>query len=186
MASGRWRKVPVVMCFVMCVGLLCGLAGPVLAQPWPMPEVVLEVHPCERGAGWHTGQYLGVAPWKRYSTSAHSGYWWQDYVFAASGALWIQVTAQNWNSSQIGYAEDDNTYVWINGVYPSDYDGIQTGPAGGWQWRGSLENGERWTLRFLVLGPPGAQLLRIGCDESPVVWWVKVTDLEEQMIYPEQ
>ena len=145
------------------------------------PEVVLEVHPNERGAGWHTGQYLGIDAWKRKSTSAHSGYWWQDYEFAGSGLFWIQACAQNWDKAQVGYAgtqDDDNTYLFINGGYPADYDGIQTGPAGSWQWRGDLEHGQRWTLRFLALGKPGPQLLRVGCDESPVVWWVKVTDLE--------
>jgi hypothetical protein len=54
-------------------------------------------------------------------------YWWHDYVFAASGVLWIQVCAQNWAMYQTGFADDDDMRISINGIIPSDYDGIQNG-----------------------------------------------------------
>jgi hypothetical protein len=110
---------------------------------------------------------------------------WQKYVFAASGLLWVQVCAQNWDSFQKGYASDDNTWLDVNGVKPVDWDGIQNGPPGGWQWVGNKEKGQRWTLRFLCFGQLGKQSLMIGADESPLVWWIKVTDLEELWIFPD-
>jgi hypothetical protein len=171
-----------------CLAVLCGLAGPALAQGWPGPPVVLEVHPNERAPGQTPSQFLGVAPWTQPTVSPHASYVWQKYVFAASDTLWIQICAQNmagWQQS--GHSDDDNTWMTINGFMLIDYDGIQQGNPGGWQWRGSKEQGQRWTLRFLWWGGgQGTQThnLWIGADESPILWWIKVTDLEEVWIFP--
>jgi hypothetical protein len=153
----------------------------------PGAKVVLEVHPNERAPGQTPKQFLGLAPWTQPTTSAHPSYVWQKYVFAAGDNLWIQICAQNWDRWQKGYASDDNTWLDLNGVKLADWDGIQNGPPGGWQWVGSKEKGQRWTLRFLwVGGMQGIQThnLWIGADESPLLWWIKVTDLEEASIYP--
>jgi hypothetical protein len=115
-------------------------------------------------------------------------YWWEHYRFVGSDALWIQVCAQNWNATQNGTGDDDNIRMRIDGFVPVDYDLIQNGPWGAYQWKGSKENGHRWTLRFLYLGPSPLPLLhavQFEADETPVIWWIKVTDLQEQMIYPE-
>jgi hypothetical protein len=173
------------------MAVICGIAGPALAQgqgPWPMPPVVLEVHPNERAPGTDTGQSIGVAPWTRPSPTQPSMYWWQHYRFVASDTLWIQVCAQNWNLTQNGTGDDDNIRMRIDGFVPVDYDLIQNGPWGAYQWKGSKESGHRWTLRFLYLGLspiPVLHALQFEADETPVIWWVKVTDLTEQMIYPE-
>jgi len=187
MMNGRLGKSVAVVGLLTCAALLCGLAAPALAQGWPVPEVVLEVHPNERGDGVSAvagNQFIGAAPWSKPVPGPVATYWWQDYVFAASGHLWIQVCAQNWSKAQNGGIDDDNTMLFINGVFPADWDGIQTGVPGASQWRGDLEKAQRWTLRFLVMGKSGKQLLRIGADETPVVWWVKVTDLEPGEIMP--
>ena len=176
---------------LMCMLVVCGLAGPVSAQVWPMPEVLLEVHPNERGVG-SSNNYIGSLPWIQTTIADNPTYWAQKWVFAAGDpvdptavTLWIQVCAQNWNWVQKGYANgNDLTKMEINGVVPPDYDGIATGVA--WQWRGKKDKGDRLTLRFLVPAASGKQLLRIGMDESPVIWWIKVTDLEDQVVYPEE
>jgi hypothetical protein len=99
-------------------------------------------------------------------------------------ALYIEVCAQNWSSAQKGYAANDRMKLQINGLVPTDYDGIQTGVPGSWQWLGKNEMGKRVTLRFLVFGTQGKQALWLGAGESPLVWWIKVTDLEEHLVYP--
>jgi hypothetical protein len=145
-----------------------------------IPQVLLEVHPNERAPGASDPQFLGWDPWTQPTSSPASSYWWKKYEFYANGPVWIQVCAQNWDSSQKGYGDDDNTKMQINGLTPSDYDGIQTGAA--YQWSGSKEKGARRTLRFLHVGAPGKHSLWIGADESPVLWWIKVTDLEPGVI----
>jgi hypothetical protein len=156
--------------------------------PIPAPQTLLEVHPNERAPGQVASQFLGGAPWTQPTTSPHASYVWKKYVFAGSDTLWIQVCAQNmagWQQS--GHSDDDNTWMTINGVMLPDYDGIQQGNPWGWQWRGSKEQGQRWTLRFLWAGGlQGIQThnLWVGADESPLLWWVKVTDLEPQLVYP--
>ena len=147
-----------------------------------VPRVLLEVHPNERAPGAFDPQLLGWAPWTQPTSSPASTYWWKKYEFYANGPIWIQVCAQNWNQWQKGYAADDNTWVEVNGIKPIDYDGIQQGNPGGWQWVGSKENGQRWTLRFLHVGAPGKHSLWIGADESPVLWWLKVTHLAPGVI----
>ena len=156
--------------------------------PASIPHVLLEVHPNERAPGTNTGQSIGVAPWTRPSPTQPSMYWWEHYRFVGSDALWIQVCAQNWNATQNGTGDDDNIRLRIDGFVPVDYDLIQNGPWGAYQWKGSKENGHRWTLRFLYLGPSPLPLLhavQFEADETPVIWWIKVTDLQEQMIYLE-
>jgi len=150
--------------------------------PIPIPEVLLEVHPNERAPGAIDPQFLGWDPWTQPTSSPANSYWWKKYEFYANGPVWIQVCAQNWDKWQKGYASDDNTWLDVNGIKLADYDGIQSGPPGGWQWVGSKENGQRWALRFLHLGTPGKQDLWIGADESPLLWWIKVTDLEPGFI----
>jgi len=196
MRSGRRGCRLELLAGVIMAVMVAGLAAPGCAQigPWPMPEVLLEVHPNERAPGMGTAWYLGGAPWTQPMAGPPQGsYWWQKYEFAAGDpgqgqggpvALWIQVCAQNWDKTQKGYADHDDTKLYVNGVAPVDYDLIQTGPAGGWQWLGQNEAGKRITLRFLVPSVQGKQSLWIGADESPALWWIKVTDLEEHMVYP--
>ncbi len=156
-------------------------------QAGPTPAVVLEVHPNERAQGRAAGAggpSLGGPYWVDPINKLVAVYWWQEYKFAASGVLWVQVCAQNWAGAQNGDGDDDNTKVAVNGVALADYDGIQNGAPGGWQWIGSTEQGQRWTLRFLAIGAPGMQSVKIAADQAPVLWWVKVTDLEPQVISP--
>ncbi len=157
------------------------------AQPAVVPQVLLEVHPNERAPGRAAGAggaSLGGPYWVDPIGKLVAVYWWQEYKFAASGVLWVQVCAQNWTGTQNGDGDDDNTKVAVNGVALADYDGIQNGPPGGWQWIGATEAGQRWTLRFLAVGAPGMQSVKIAADQAPVLWWVKVTDLEPQVISP--
>jgi len=156
----------------------------VFVTPSTPPEVLLEVHPNERAPGASTAQYLGKEPWTQPSTTPAATYWWQMHEFAAHGPLWIQLCAQNWDSAQKGYAGNDRTKLVVNGLTPTDYDLMQTGAPGSWQWLGKNEKGKRVTLRFLTPTTPGKQALWIGAAESPVLWWLKVTDLEPDVIEP--
>ncbi len=156
-------------------------------EPALQPDVLLEVHPDERAQGRAAGPggaSLGGPYWVDPINTARGSYWWKEYRFAASGVLWVQVCAQNWTGTQNGDGDDDNTKVAVNGVALADYDGIQSGAPGGWQWIGATEAGQRWTLRFLYLGQGGLQRVEIAADQAPVLWWVKVTDLEPQVIEP--
>jgi len=148
----------------------------------PVSQVLLEVHPNERAPGVGTPWIIGGAPWSQPTSSPAGSYWWKKYEFAAHGPLWIQACAQNWDKTQKGYADHDDTKLQVNGAAPTDYDLIQTGPAGGWQWLGQNEGGKRVALRFLVPCTPGKQTLWIGADESPALWWLKVIDLEPGLI----
>jgi len=150
--------------------------------PYPVPEVLLEVHPNERAPGVGTNQYIGKSPWSQPTSSPAGSYWWKKYEFAAHGPLWIQVCAQNWDKTQKGYGDHDDTKLTVNTVTVVDYDGIQSGAPGTWQWTGGAESGQRVTLRFLVSVTPGKQNLWIGADESPVLWWLKVIDLEPGVV----
>jgi len=151
-------------------------------RTYPAPGVVLELHPNERAPGATTNQYLGKPPWTQPTSSPAGSYWWKKYEFAAHGPLWIQVCAQNWDKTQKGYADHDDTKLYVNGAAPTDYDLIQSGAPGTWQWTGGMESGKRVTLRFLVPCTPGKQVLWIGADESPALWWLKVIDLEPGVI----
>ena len=150
----------------------------------PVPNVVLELHPNERAPGMNTPWILGGAPWTQPMAGPPQGsYWWKKYEFAAHGPLWIQVCAENWDKTQKGYLDHDDTKLQVNGVAPTDYDGIQSG-TGSWQWTGGAESGKRVTLRFLVPCTPGKQTLWVGADESPALWWLKVIDLEPEAVEP--
>jgi len=200
MRSGRRGCRLEVLAGVIMAVMVAGLAAPICAQvgPWPMPEVLLEVHPNERAPGKSTSWYLGGAPWTQPMIGPFGSYWWQKYEFAAGDpwqapggpvALWVQICAQNWDKLQKGYADHDDTqlqFPLLGPLVPVDYDGIQSGVAGTWQWAGGAESGKRTTLRFLVLTTQGKQTMWIGADESPVLWWIKVSDLEEHMVYPIQ
>jgi hypothetical protein len=157
------------------------------AAPWgqPIPEVLLEVHPNERAPGSSNGQVIGGNAWTRPAHVPGAMYWWKHHRFVGSDALWIQVCAQNWNAIQNGTGDDDNIRLRIDGFVPVDYDLIQNGPWGAYQWKGSKENGHRWTLRFLYLGAsplPVLHALQFEADETPVIWWIKVTDLEPEVL----
>ena len=156
-----------------------------LTMPPAVPQVLLEVHPNERAPGAGTNQYLGKQPWTQPTSSPAGSYWWKKYEFAAHGPLWVQVCAQNWDKVQKGYADHDDTqlqFPLLGPLIPVDYDGIQSGAPGTWQWAGGAESGKRTTLRFLVPVTPGKQVLWIGAYESPVLWWLKVTELEPGVI----
>lgn len=177
---------------VVYVLVLCCWAVPALAQqgPWPMPQVLLEVHPNERAPGQFSNQYIGGPPWTNPGTGPSGSYFWQYHVFAGSDVLWIQVCAQCWTKTQnqpFAGLDDDNMMLDINGLRPPDYDWIMSG-TGSWQWRGDKMFGKRHTYRFLYIDPLGPGIwkhqISIGADEAPVLWWLKVTDLEEQMVYP--
>jgi uncharacterized membrane protein len=160
------------------------------AAPWgqPIPEVLLEVHPNERAPGSTTAQSIGGKAWTRPAHVPGAMYWWKHHRFVGSDALWIQVCAQNWNATQNGTGDDDNIRMRIDGFVPVDYDLIQNGPWGAYQWRGDKEHGHRWTLRFLYLGAsplPVLHALQFEADETPVIWWIKVTDLEPGVIEAE-
>jgi len=153
----------------------------------PAPNVVLELHPNERAPGASTNQYLGKQPWTQPTSSPAGSYWWKKYEFAAHGPLWVQICAQNWDKVQKGYGDHDDTqlqFPLLGPLVPVDYDGIQSGAPGTWQWAGGAESGKRTTLRFLVPCLPGKQALWIGADESPVLWWLKVIDLEPGVVEP--
>ena len=150
-------------------------------------RVLLEVHPNERAPGVGTNQYIGGQPWSQPTSSPASSYWWKKYEFAAHGPLWVQICAQNWDKTQKGYGDHDDTqlqFPLLGPLIPVDYDGIQSGAPGTWQWAGGAESGKRTTLRFLVPCLPGKQALWIGADESPALWWLKVIDLEPGYIGP--
>jgi immune inhibitor A len=150
-----------------------------------VPEVLLEVHPNERAPGSSTGQAIGGKAWTRPAHAVGPMYWWKHHRFVGSDTLWIQVEAQNWNAGQNGTGDDDNLRVRIDGFTPVDYDLIQNGPLGSWQWKGSVESGHRWTLRFLYPGAspiPKLHALQFEADETPAIWWVKVTDLEPGVV----
>ena len=156
--------------------------GTVLLKLQPVRPVLLEVHPNERAPGVGTNQYIGGQPWSQPTSSPAGSYWWKKYEFAAHGPLWIQVCAQNWDKNQKGYGDHDDTKLQVNGAAPTDYDLIQSGAPGTWQWTGGMESGQRVTLRFLVPCTPGKQTLWLGADESPALWWLKVIDLEPGII----
>ncbi len=187
MADRGARGRAVVIALLLC-GAVLWTGGVGLAQV-PEPAVLLEVHPNERAPGSATGPggaYLGGPFWVDPISTNRASYWWQKYrFFSSSGLLWVQVCAQNWSTAQTGDGDDDMMKVAINGVALGDYDGIQNGAAGSYQWIGDAELGQRWTLRFLALGQGGLQRLEIAADQAPVVWWIKVTDLEPYVIGPQ-
>jgi len=147
--------------------------------PLPLPEVLLEVHPNERAPGPGSIPMVGTTPWQASMTGPGGVYEWKKYQFEASGDLWVQVCGQTWSASQNFPVGADKIRVDFDGVKLTDWWGIQSGPAGGPQWDGNVDRGKRLTLEFLVPGvSAGLHTLKVNADETPVLWWVKVCDLE--------
>jgi Tol biopolymer transport system component len=149
-----------------------------------IPEVVLEVHPNERGPGpTAVNKMPGLDYWTWPVLGSGSSYTWKEYDFAGSGNLWIQVCAQNFsafqNSQNGSLAQEDLLKLTIDGIVPTDFWGIQSGAPGSYQWKGSAEKGTRVTLEFLPVGlSPGLHQLTFDAQMSPIIYWVKVHDLE--------
>ena len=180
-----WLMPVVVM--VLCGVLLSTAAvGPASAVV-PLPQILLEVHPNERGEGPPTTTLDNGGPFWIWPTPSGSGsYDMEVYQFFGSGSLWIQVCAQAYSASQNlannGFAKEDIVKMLIDGQTPSDVWGIQSGLVGKAQWRGSVDAGQRLTLEFLVTQlVPGKHTLRFTASMCPVIWWIKVYDLEERM-----
>jgi len=148
------------------------------AQTYPAPQILLEVHPNERAPGPGSVLMIGTAPWQASMTGPGGVYEWKKYQFEASGDLWVQVCGQAWSASQNSPVGADKIRVDFDGVKLTDWWGIQSGPAGGPQWDGNVDRGKRLTLEFLVPGvSPGLHTLKVNADETPVLWWVRVTEL---------
>jgi uncharacterized membrane protein len=152
--------------------------------PLPLPEVLLEVHPNERGPG-PTGvnRSPGLDYWAWPTLASGSSYTWKEYDFDGSANLWIQVCAQNFsayqNSQNASLPQEDLLKLTIDGIVPSDVWGIQSGAPGSYQWKGSAEKGTRVTLEFLPVGlSPGLHQLVLDAQMSPIIYWIKVYDLE--------
>jgi Tol biopolymer transport system component len=152
--------------------------------PAPLPQVLLEVHPNERGPGpTAVNRFPGLDYWTWPALVSGSAYTWKEYDFDGSASLWIQVCAQNFsafqNSQNASLPQEDLLKLTIDGIVPSDFWGIQSGAAGSYQWKGSAEKGKRVTLEFLPAGlTPGLHQLVLQAQMSPAIYWVKVHDLE--------
>jgi immune inhibitor A len=144
-----------------------------------VPQAVLEVHPNERAQGPGGGTKLGTAPWQPSGLGPGGWYEWKRYEFDGSGNLWIQVCAQCFNSNQNAVGDSDKLMMKIDGQTPNDAWGIMSGVPGVYQWNGNTDSGNRLTLEFLATGlTPGQHTLQFSADETPIIWWVKVYDLE--------
>jgi hypothetical protein len=152
-------------------------------RPTGLPTL-LEVHPNERGPGpAAVARSHGLDYWAWPSLGSSAAYTWKVYDFGGSGNLWVQVCAQTFsayqNSQNGSLAKEDWLKLIIDGLVPADVWGIQSGPPGGLQWQGSSETGKRLTLEFLAIGlTPGPHQLKLLAQMSPIIYWVKVYDLE--------
>jgi hypothetical protein len=159
--------------------------------PSPLPQVLLEVHPNERGPGpTAVTRFPGLDYWTWPTLASGSAYTWKQYDFDGSANLWVQVCAQNFsafqNSQNGSLAQEDLLKLILDGVVLSDFWGIQSGAPGSYQWKGSAETGNRVTLEFLALGlTPGLHQLVLQAKMSPVIYWIKVHDFEARY-EPEQ
>jgi len=163
----------------------CGLAGCGRGGAGA-PQVLLEVHPNERGQGPPTTSLrTGVSP-SEWPVPANAGsYAWKVYQFYGSRNLRIQVCAQTYasfqNKAKNGFGNGDALLMNIDGVTPKDLWEIQSGPAGGAQWDGDKDQGKRVTLEFLVTGlEPGKHTLDFAATMCPIIYWIKVCDLEQR------
>jgi len=155
----------------------------------PDLQALLEVHPNERGQGPPTTTLKTGGPfWTWPTPSGSGGYTWKIYRFGGSGSLWIQVCAQNYaafqNKPNTGFGNGDTLMLVVDGVVtPSDVWGIQSGPAGGYQWKGDVDMGKRLELEFCVTGlTPGPHTLRLTASMCPAIYWIKVYDLEPRSV----
>jgi hypothetical protein len=185
------------VCLLIVVSVvLCGLAAtlwtasPAEAQLLNPPQILLEVHPNERAPGITGVNRMpgtNFSPWP--VLGAGGRYSWKEYDFVGSQYLWIQVCAQNFSAYQNqqngSYVQEDFTLLRMAGVPLVDFWGIQTGPPGGFQWRGSTDKGTRLVLEFFYISAtPGYQVHQMvfHAQMSPIIWWIKVYDLEQRYI----
>jgi hypothetical protein len=151
------------------------LFGPILMPP----SVLLDVHPNERAQGPGGSPRLGTAPWQPSGLGPAGYYNWKVYEFDGGDNLWIQVCAQTFSSSQNAVGDDDNLRLVVDGQIPDDVWSIMTGASGSHQWKGNAEVGSRRTLEFQPVGlTAGLHRLELWADETPIIWWVKVCDLD--------
>ncbi len=81
--------------------------------------------------------------------------------------------------TQNAVGDSDKLQMKIDGTIPNDVWGIMTGVPGLFQWKGDNESGNRYTLEFMPLSlQAGKHTLSFFADETPIIWWVKVCDLE--------
>ncbi len=176
-----WRIVLLVG--VALFASLVGGSSVAQAQTITLPDIILEVHPNERAPGPGSIPMIGTAPWQASMTGPGVVYLWKKYQFYAAGDLWIQVCGQAWSASQNFPVGADKIRVVFDGVTLTDWWGIQSGPLGGPQWDGNVDRGNRLLLEFLVPGvSPGLHTLKIKADETPAIWWIKVTSLSEHIL----
>jgi hypothetical protein len=179
----------------------CKMPGPSVEHPWlsgvvvtegevtvvdlpAKPLLLLHVHPNERGPGpTAVNRMSGLDYWSWPSIASGSTYTWKQYDFAGSANLWIQVCAQNFsayqNAQNGSLTQADLLKLLVDGIVLVDVWGLQSGALGSWQWQGWSEKGKRITLEFFVTGlTPGAHKLVLQAQMSPIIYWVKVYDLE--------
>ena len=155
-----------------------------LPPTFPLPEVLLEAHPNERGQGPPSISLNTGAPFWTWPTPTGAGaYTWKNYRFGGSSSLWIQVCAQNYaafqNMPNTGFGNQDTLLLMVDAQTPSDIWGLQSGPPGGYQWKGDVDWGKRLSLEFCVTGlTPGLHTLRLTASMCPIIYWVKVYDLQ--------
>ncbi|NIM52346.1 MAG: hypothetical protein GTO22_24395, partial [Gemmatimonadales bacterium] len=78
-------------------------------------KVLLEVHPNERAQGPGGAPKLGAAPWQPSGLGPGAFYIWKVYQFDGSANLWIQVCAQNFNTTQNAVGDSDKLRMVIDG-----------------------------------------------------------------------
>ena len=179
--TGRWVVLTlVVICALVLLNWVIKRAG---GGGSGGQVVLLEVHPNERGPG---GRLLTGTPVQAPGRPASADpYLWKAYQFYGSGSLRIQVCAQAFASFQnktlLGFGNGDTLRMKIDGVTPKDLWKTQSGPAGGAQWNGDVDQGKRVTLEFVVTGlKPGKHTLEFSATLCPIIYWVKVSDLEHR------
>jgi PKD repeat protein len=142
-----------------------------------VPLTLLEVHPNERAQGPGGGLKLGTAPWQSSGLGPGSWYQWKVYQFEGGADLWIQVCAQSFSGSQNAVGQADRLEMKVDGTSPLDVWGIQSGTSPH-QWDGDVDAGARLALEFQPSGLTGGlHTLEFLADETPILWWVKVSEL---------
>jgi len=180
---------PVVLMVLCAVLLSTAAVGPAAAAMVPPPQVLLEVHPNERGEG-PPGTWLdNGGPFWTWPVPGGSGaYAMEIYRFWGSEYLWIQVCAQTYgafqNKPNAGSGNQDTLRMTVDGVTPTDIWGIQSGAPGADQWVGDVDQGRRVSLEFLTLTAPGPKghTMVFTASMCPTIWWIKVYDLVERML----